>query len=107
VAYVTITMNSEEIWILSNPGKRPPFAALAQRLWGDADFDSDGDAATPESDWTELTITRRPEYDQRVDVDPINDSPLMLQIRSATPGLALKAAQFLEQMCGGFLRRGK
>lgn len=100
-------MNSEEIWILSNPGRRAPFAALAKHLWGNVDFDSDGDAETPNSDWTELTITRRPEYDQRIDIDPIKASPLALQIRSITPGLAFKAARFLEQMCGGFLSRNQ
>jgi hypothetical protein len=98
-------MSVEEIWLLSKPGKRPPFGTLARHLWGDVDFDSEGNAATPDSDWTELTIERRPDYDQRVDVDPICDNPLVLKIRSSTPGLARKAAEFLMRECGGVMTK--
>ena|SRR2546430_165695 len=98
-------MDSEEVWLLSNPGRRPPFEEVARHLWGDADFDSDGNADTHYSTWTELTVTRRPDYDERVDIDPVSDDPLVLKIHSSTPGLARRAAEFLAHSCGGVLTR--
>ena len=46
--------------------------------------------------WTELTVALRPECEERVDVDPSDDSePLVLVIRSESADLARKAALFL------------
>lgn len=97
-------MKKEEVWLLSNPGTRPAFWDVAFHLWGQVDFDSDGNADT-HPNWTELTVIRRPAYDERVDIDPISDDPLILKIRSSTPGLAQRAAEFLAHSCGGFLTR--
>jgi len=96
-------MNSEEVWLLSNPGTRPPIEEVAHHLWGDANFDSDGNADTHYSNWTELTVIRRPDYDERVDIDPVSDNPLVLKICSSTPGPARRAAEFLAHSCGGVL----
>lgn len=95
-------MKTEEVWFLANPGTRPAFSDVALYLWGDVDFDTDGNADT-HPNWTELTITRRPDYDKRVDMDPASEDPLVLKIRSSTPGLARKAAEFLARSCGGDL----
>lgn len=102
----TYGMKTEETWLLSNPGMRPAFWEVARHLWGDADFDSDGNADT-HPNWTELTVTRRPDYDERVDIDPISEDPLVLKISSSTPGLARKAAEYLARSCGGVLTRQK
>jgi hypothetical protein len=95
-----------EVWLLSGPGPRPPFAEVAQHLWGGVDFDSDGNSETPaDVTWTELTVIRRPKYDERVDIDPLSEDPLVLRIASETPGLARRAAEFLARSCGGTLDR--
>jgi len=95
-------MQDKEVWLISNPGKRPPLGTLAHYLWGAVDYDSDGNADV-NPDWTELTLIRRPDYDERVDIDPISENPLVLKISSSTPGLAHRTAQYLIQTCGGHL----
>lgn len=78
------------------PGPRPPFGQVAANLWCDAPFDSDGNSESPgDSSWTELTIALRPECKQRVDIDPVCDSPLVLKVVSSSPSLAEQAARFL------------
>lgn len=101
-------MTEEDVWILTNPGARPPYPDMAYFLWGDVDFDSDGNSFAGPNDpnWTELTIIRRPDHEERVEIDPISDSPLILKIRSSTPNLAHKAAEFLQRVCGGTLTQG-
>lgn len=97
---------SSNVWLLSGPGPRPPFAEVAHHLWGGVDFDSDGNSETPaDVNWTELTLIRRPNHDERVDIDPVSEDPLVLKISSATPGLARRAADFLTRSCGGSLSR--
>jgi hypothetical protein len=79
---------------------------LAHHLWGGVDFDSDGNSETPaDVNWTELTLTRRPHNDERVDIDPVSEDPLVLKISSATPGLARRTAEFLTRLCGGSMSR--
>ncbi len=80
-------------------GPRPPFSLVANELWGPhIDFDSDGNSASAtDPSWTELTVTRRPEYDERVDIDPIDGQPSMLVIQSDSKGLAEKVRDFLVQ----------
>lgn len=87
------------------PGPRPPFYEVAQALWGNADFDSDGDSDTPDAvDWTELTLSRRPDEVERVDVDPVGGAgPLVLCIKSENAELTRRAADFLWQRAGGSL----
>ncbi len=92
----------EEVWLISNPGRRPPFGDIARYLWGNVDFDSDGNADI-NPNWTELTLTRRPDYDERVDIDPISEEPLVLKVYSTTPDLARRTAEYLVQICGGDL----
>ena len=64
------------------PGPRPFFGDVAEHLWGPGrDIDSDGNADDPLSDrWTELTLILRPDYEQRVDIDPLDDrEPIIIQ----------------------------
>lgn len=79
-----------------NPGPRPPFAFMAEALWGAVDFDSDGDSRySSDTAWTELTIQRRPHSDERVDIDPVSVSPLVLRVSATSPDLAERAARLL------------
>lgn len=88
---------------LIDPGPRPPCHEVAQQLWGDRDFDSDGDSNSPDAtDWTELTVSLRPECIERIDIDPVR-SPggLVLCIRSESEDLVRRTADFLVQRTGG------
>lgn len=78
------------------PGLRPPFFAVAKYLWGEVDFDSDGNSQHPDdTTWTELTITRCPSETGRVDIDPVSEAPLVLKVVSSSSALAERAARFL------------
>ena len=88
-----------------NPGPRPPFHAIAEHLWGaGVNFDSDGDSRTLEDpNWTELTVIRRDGTDERLDIDPVAEEPLTLQVVSESRDLARRAAAFLADATGGGL----
>lgn len=87
------------------PGPRPPLVLVAEHLWGaGVDFDSDGDSRTPDDqNWTALTIVLRGGKSERVDVDPVSESPLALKVVSESRDLALRAANFLARTTGGAL----
>lgn len=92
--------------LLVGPGPRPPFRLVSEHLWGaDADVDSDGNSAQADStDWTELTLTLRPAYRERIDIDPVEGGvKLALRIKSNNQSLARQAADFLLAHCGGRL----
>lgn len=86
-------------------GARPPFAAVAEHLWGPGvDFDSDGNSATSDDrNWTELTVILRKTPSERVDIDPVSDRPLVLKVVSESRELALRAATFLIDTTHGCL----
>jgi hypothetical protein len=89
------------------PGPRPFSGDVAEYLWGPGcNYDSDGnDDQAPPDGWTELTVSLRPDREQRVDIDPLDDrEPLILVIRSDNEELARKAAIFLQSEAGGELR---
>ena len=90
---------------VENPGPRPPFRAIAEHLWGaEVDFDSDGNSATADDrNWTELTVIRRDQWAERVDIDPVAEGPLSLNVVSESRDLALRAATFLTHATGGRL----
>jgi hypothetical protein len=91
---------------LISPGPRPFFHNVAEHLWGQGcDYDSDGNADPLQPDsWTELTVALRPDCEQRLDVDPLDDrEPLVLVIRSEHEPLARRAAIFLQSSAGGEL----
>jgi hypothetical protein len=70
---------------------------------GDYDSDGNADEAFPDV-WTELTVTLRPDPEQRIDIDPLDDrEPLILVIRSEHEVLAREAANFLRSAAGGVL----
>lgn len=90
---------------LIDPGPRPPYPEVAEALWGDRDFDSDGDSSSPDAaDWTELTLSLRPDCAERIDIDPLpRTSRLVLCIKSEREHLAKRAANFLAERAGGSL----
>lgn len=95
-------------FLLSSPGNRPPYYALAEHVWGlGCDIDSDGNSSTPDAtDWTELTIRLRSKAEERIDVDPVGSTePLVLSIRSENGELAHRAAVFLRDAAGGELTK--
>ena len=66
------------------------------------DFDSDGNSETPnDRNWTELTVVRRDDSAQRIDIDRVVGEPLLLKVTSDYRTLALRAATFLAQSTGG------
>ena len=75
----------------------PPFYKISIYLWGkNADFDSDGDSYEPESTtWRELTLIKRPEYHQRIDIDPINSDRTILKIIASSEELLEETFIFL------------
>jgi hypothetical protein len=94
-------------FLIEVPGPRPPFGVLAEHLWGrGVDFDSDGDSVNAEDpNWTELTITRRPDI-ERVDIELVSQMPLVLKVASESRELALRAATFLAATTMGRLLCG-
>ena len=93
-------------YYLNSPGERPHFPSVAHHLWGnECDFDSDGnDGEASVGGWTELTIALRPDCQERVDVDPLDDDePLVLVILSESDDLAKTAALLLQSHSGGKL----
>ena len=97
---------AETVLYLVGPGPRPPYVLVAHHLWGHANIDSDGNSAHPgDTQWTELTLISRDELDQRVDIDPAENDPLVLKVRSNSSSLAKRTAQFLAQHTGGTTSR--
>jgi hypothetical protein len=92
-------------FLIHAPGPRPPYVLVAEYLWGaGVDFDSDGDSRTPDDpNWTELTVIRRGGDSERVDVNPVSESPLVLKVVSESRRLALRVANFLARTTGGVL----
>lgn len=90
---------------LIDPGPRPPFYELAQELWEHRDYDSEGDSRTPDDpNWTELTISLRPDCLERVDVDPVDAGDrVVLRITSDSEDILRRAADFLLGRSGGSL----
>jgi hypothetical protein len=91
---------------LVDPGPRPPFYLVADHLWGKGcNVDADGNSATRDAtDWTELTLILRPDYQARVDVDPVEGAQVLtLRISSEQELLARRAAVFLAAHSGGTL----
>ena len=77
--------------------------AVACFLWGpDVDFDSDGNSKIPnDTFWTELTVETRTVPTERVDIDPMIEDPLILQIKGSTEIIAARTAFYLAETTYG------
>ena len=95
---------SHQLKVIS-PGPRPPFGQVADHLWDvGCDVDSDGNSRSPDDrEWTELTVILRSDTEQRVDVDPISNDPLVLRVHSSNQLLCYRAAEFIASVSGGGL----
>ena len=85
---------------------RPGYYSIAEYLWGKGvDIDSDGNSESPEDgNWTELTIIKRSDTKQRIDIDLFNENPLTLKI-SGPKVLSEKVAIYLADECESDLER--
>lgn len=86
-------------------GPRPSFVEVAEHLWGPGvDFDSDGDSTSPDDRrWKELTVELRTSPSERVDIDPVSETPLILKVVASSHSLAQRAAEFLRDRTNGRL----
>jgi len=84
-------------------GRRPSLNELVRMLWGSgADVDSDGNATSPDDqNWTELTVENRQIRRSRVDVDPVSEQPLVLEVRADNEDLAHQVARLIAEFSGG------
>ena len=83
-------------------GPRPPYYNLPNELWPGVGFDSDGNSHDPESkEWTELSITNRENESLRINIDPVNENPLVFVVESDTPELTIFAANWLVSHAAG------
>src|SRR5579864_1148976 len=86
------------VFYFTAPYERPRFDLIKQFVWVNGehiDTDTDGNSFRPDStDWTELTVETR-DYQERFDVDPVQDDPLILKIRSEERYLAARVAYVL------------
>lgn len=82
-------------------GPMPPYFKVAEALWGvGVDFDSDGDSSFPEDTcWRELTVILRPDYDERIDIDPDDDDRNSIIVKSDSQALLARTLHFLVS-CG-------
>ena len=79
-------------------GNMPPFYEVAEAIWGrGVDIDSDGDSSHPEdTNWRELTVTLRPDCDQRLDIDPTEKDRDIVFLRATSHEILERALDFLE-----------
>ena len=79
--------------------------AIVEHLWGTgSNVNSDGDSRSPDDRrWTELSLELRSSPGLRVDVDPVELQPLVLEVRSNHESLARELAKFLAKESGGSL----
>ena len=70
-------MHVAEIELVS---ELPAYYKIAHALWGESvHFDSDGNSSDPEStSWNELTLILRSDENQRIDIDPVEDTNKLL-----------------------------
>lgn len=78
-------------------GKLPPYGSVADALWGvGCDFKSDGNAShRTDQNWTELTMILRPDWSERIDIDPSPEIPKNIVIHASSEALLEKVYQYL------------
>lgn len=87
---------SEYKILISSP--RPYFAEIPYALWGEVNYDSEGDCKRPtDQNWAELEVTNR-ESQQKVVTTSTNNE---FQIESDAPEIAARTAVYLLERCSG------
>ncbi len=80
--------------------KRPYFAEIPYALWGEVNYDSDGDCQKPtDQNWTEFDLRNR---DTGEDFRVIGQKGIF-EIRGKNPEVVARGAMFLKERSGGIL----
>lgn len=81
---------------------RPDYRVMISLLWGDfEEVDTDGEGVNPaERDWTDLSVIRRSDDAQRIDIISVHREPLVLEISSPHPAIPPVIAYFLVHETG-------
>ncbi len=76
---------------------RPDYRLVISFLWHDLyNVDTDGNAEDPASrQWTQLYIRNRQDGSEIIDIFPVSEQPLILQIESTKRQLAAHVTYFL------------
>ncbi|HEX8235731.1 MAG TPA: hypothetical protein VF600_07220 [Abditibacteriaceae bacterium] len=95
-------MTTPVIYLLTTE-KRPDFRLVKTFLWSDEqNVNSDGDSHNPASrDWTLLYLLNREDENEWIDIYPLQDRPLMLEIKGSSENLAARVAYFLAVKSSG------
>lgn len=86
----------------------PDVYKLASFLWeGDLSYYAEDNAISTIDDesWTRLVLIRAKQPEQRVDVTPIKEKPLVLQVNSTSMELAARTANFIANRTLGTVAR--
>lgn len=77
--------------------ERPDFRLIITWLWKDFhNVDTDGNASNPASKvWTELYVQNRENKEEIIQVYPISENPLILQISASQEQLVYRVTYFL------------
>ena len=79
-------------------GPRPYFAEIAYALWGEVNYDSEGDCKQPtDRNWSGLAVSNRESHERVY----IVSSDTTFQIKSDEPQLAARTSVCLLQSCAG------
>jgi hypothetical protein len=94
-----IVLSTSFTLIIDKP--RPYFAEIPYALWGEVNYDSDGDCKHPtDQDWTCLQLTNR-ETDQQLEITSAQNE---YRIESEEPPLAAQATAFLKERTSATVR---
>ena len=83
--------------------ERPDFRLVITWLWKDFhNVDTDENASNPASkEWTELYIRNRERTEENIEIEPISENPLVLQISASQKGLLYRTTSFLNLVSEG------
>lgn len=90
-------MTTDHKIFLKTSKNRPDYRLVNTWLWYEHhNFDSDGNSYNPASrDWTELYMSSRQNSNETIEIYPISEDPLILQISGTTNEMVSRTAYFL------------
>ncbi|WP_338762278.1 hypothetical protein WAF17_17295 [Bernardetia sp. ABR2-2B] len=96
-------MNTDFTFFLNPKKERPDFRLVITWLWNDLqNVDTEGNSYNPASkEWTELYIVNRENKNEKIDIYPITENPLLLEISATTKELSYKLVYFLSEQTEG------
>jgi len=98
-------MTTEHKLFLKTSGNRPDFRLVKTWLWDEAHkTDSEGNSYNPASqEWTDLYLGSRENANESIEIFPVTEDPLILQISGSTKEMAARVAYFLLHETAGQL----